>query len=419
MDKTESGTAYVNGTGKVHLHKKLEISSQPINQEYNKFYYQEILKLLINIHQELISIPGINVYKIFSVGRYGFHKITKFREGRYYNMVTDDVYVELEFIDVYYLISFQIQKDRNDCLHYILNYTYEEDSIPDDNIGRKLLELAFRNTSKYKTGCLNISFNGVIQEISNLKVDKIVPPSSNINNVFINENIKIDISRFIHTFKNYHQYNFPLRYLLSGRPGLGKTEVIRSVIEECSKYGTVIIPKKMEGAEWLMFDFAKLFKPAIICIDDIDLLFGKREEGYGRKTLSDFLTELDGILENKVFLIATTNDKKLVDFAASRPGRFDEVIDFGDFERRFYLKLIENRTQDEDIINLFNEEAFDFLESNKVSGAYIVNLVKQLKIIKDINTMFSKDNLIEYLKRNYKGFYKSQVKENKNFGFGN
>ncbi len=205
--------------------------------------------------------------------------------------------------------------------------------------------------------------------------------------------------------------------MLSGKPGLGKTEVIRSVIEECSKYGNVIIPKKMHGVEWLMFEFAKLFKPAVICIDDIDLLFGKREEAYGRKTLGDFLTELDGILENKVFLIATTNDKKLVDFAASRPGRFDEVIDFGDFERRFYLNLIKQRTQDEEIINLFNEESLDYLESNKVSGAYIVNLVKQLKIIKDMDAMFSNDNLMEYLQRNYKGFYKSQIEIERNFGF--
>ena len=133
--------------------------------------------------------------------------------------------------------------------------------------------------------------------------------------------------------------------------------------------------------------------------------------------MSDFLTELDGILENKVFLIATTNDKKLVDFAASRPGRFDEVIDFGDFERRFYLDLIKQRTQDEEIINLFNEESLDYLESNKVSGAYIVNLVKQLKIIKDMDAMFSNDNLMEYLQRNYKGFYKSQIEIERNFGF--
>lgn len=417
METEKTKTAYVNGAGKVHLHKKIEISSQQITCEYNKFYFQEIVKLLVNISLGLISIPGISVFKIFSIWRDGFRKIVKIREGSYFNMVTDDVYVELEFNDIYYLIYFKIEKDRNNCLHYFLNCSYEEGCIPDEEIGRKLLEFAFRNTSKFKKGCLSLSFNGVNQEISNLIVEKVIPPYSNIDNIFIDENIKKDISRFVHTFKNYNQYNFPLRYLLSGKPGLGKTEIIRSIISECSNYGTIIIPNKMQFVEVLMFDFAKLFKPAIICIDDLDLLISKRGEGYERKTLSDFLTELDGILENKVFLIATTNDKKLVDFAASRPGRFDEVIDFGDFERRFYLDLIKQRTQDEEIINLFNEEALDYLESNKVSGAYVVNLVKQLKIIKDMDAKFSKDNLMEYLQRNYKGFYKSQIEIERNLGF--
>ena len=418
MEKEKSNTAYVNGTGKVHLHKTLEISSHLIYFEYNKFYYKEILKLLINVSEGLITISGLKVFKLFVLWRDGFHNVAKFKDGDLVNMMTDDMYVEIEYNNVYYIIFFKIERDKIEYDHYLLNFAFEEDSIPDENIGDKLLELAFRNTSSYKAGCIELSFSGSTEEINNLRVGRIDPPKSNIDKVFINDNIKSDISRFIHTFKNFDQYNSPLRYLLSGKPGLGKTEIIRSVIEECSKYGNVIIPKKMQGVEWLMFEFAKLFKPAVVCIDDIDLLFGKREEGYGRKTLGDFLTELDGILENKVFLIATTNDKKLVDFAASRPGRFDEVIDFGDFERRFYLKLIEQRTQDEDIINLFNEEALDYLESNKVSGAYIVNLVKQLKIIKDMDAMFSKDNLIEYIKRNYKGFYKTQLKEDKSFGFG-
>lgn len=417
MEKEKSNTAYINGSGKVHLHKKLELSGRVIRYEYNMFYYIEILKLLVNIHDETITLPGLNVYKIFTLWFEGFRNIRKFKDGSLSNMEIENAYVEFEYNNVFYISYFKVEKDKNDRYHYLTSFSFDKDSNPEEAIGLKLLELAFRNTSTYKTGCVKLSYHGDSETISDLSVDKIKPQKSAIEKIYINEKIKGDISRFIHTFKNFDKYNFPLRYLLSGKPGLGKTEVIRSVIEECSKYGNVIIPKKMHGVEWLMFEFAKLFEPAVICIDDIDLLFGKREEAYGRKTLGDFLTELDGILENKVFLIATTNDKKLVDFAASRPGRFDEVIDFGDFERRFYLNLIKQRTQDEEIINLFNEESLDYLESNKVSGAYIVNLVKQLKIIKDMDAMFSNDNLMEYLQRNYKGFYKSQIEIERNFGF--
>jgi hypothetical protein len=36
----------------------------------------------------------------------------------------------------------------------------------------------------------------------------------------------------------------------------------------------------------------------------------------------------------------------------------------------------------------------------------------------EMNHGFDKSNLLEYLQRSYKGFYKSQLKEEKTFGFG-
>ena len=127
---------------------------------------------------------------------------------------------------------------------------------------------------------------------------------------------------------------------------------------------------------------------------------------------------LDGIMQNKFFLIATTNDKKLVDLAASRPGRFDEIIDFGDFERVYYMDLIKKHTNDEKILDLFTDDILNFMEEKKVTGAYIVNLIKQTKIMKEMNNGFGYDDLMKYLNRNYKGFYKSQAETDRRFGFG-
>jgi hypothetical protein len=417
MENNISETAFINGTGKVHFNKKITLSFRTINYDFNKFYYKEIIKLLLNIFEETISLSDLKVYCMYSFWPDGLHSMDKFKEDNLLNTSISNAYIEFEYNNVFYIANFKIEKDRNENHHYYMDFSYEKNSIPEQKIGHELLRLAFINTSTYKKGCIEISHLGDKEVISNLEVTKIEPPKSNINKIFIDENIKNDISRFIYTFKNFDKLNFPLRYLLSGKPGLGKTEIIRTVIEQCSQYGNVIIPKKMQGVEWLIFEFARLFRPAVVCIDDIDLLFGKREEGFSKKTLGTFLTELDGIFENKIFLIATTNDKKLVDIAASRPGRFDEIIDFGDFERRYYLNLINQQTQNEEIINLFSEEIFDYMESKKVTGAFIVNLIKQLKIMIDMNPSFSKDNLMEYLQRNYKGFYKTQLKEEKTFGF--
>jgi len=122
-------------------------------------------------------------------------------------------------------------------------------------------------------------------------------------------------------------------------------------------------------------------------------------------------------MQNKFFLIATTNDKKLVDMAASRPGRFDEIIDFGEFERVYYMDLIMKHTNDERILNMFTDDVLNYMEEKKVTGAYIVNLIKQTKIMSEMNPEFGIDDLMKYLNRNYKGFYKSQIEKERSFGF--
>jgi len=419
MEKELSETAYVNGTGKIHTTEIFDVVGCPIRFEYNRFFYEEIIKLLLNVYENIITIPELKLNKLFSTtGQFICNlPYTNGKDGLLESYAAD-IMTDFELKGVNYIGKFYIEKDRCDRNHYCLNFTYKRNSIPDERIGRELLNLAFQYTYSYKKGCIELTFTGEKESISFLETEKVIPPHSNLDRIFIRDDIKEDIQRFIYTFRNFDKFDFPLRYLLSGKPGLGKTEIVRTVIEKCSDYGIVIIPKNMDGAEWLSFEFAKLFKPSVICIDDIDLLFGKREEGYTRKTLGKFLNALDGILENKVFIIATTNDKKLVDIAASRPGRFDEIIDFGDFERKYFMDLINQRTQDENIINLFDEEVLDYMDSRKVTGAFIVNLIKQMKIMIEINPGFDKSNLLSYLQKSYKGFYKSQLKEEKTIGFG-
>lgn len=418
MEKTENGTAFVNGNGKVHFGSKVEYSTKIINYEFNKFYYKEITKLLLNVYEEKIVIPELKVNRLYSQAMDGYQNI---RSGKGNNGILDsgleNITCEFECSGVLYLSDLHTEMDRSRNMHYYLNFSYPNNLKPNERIGHELLRLAFHYTSDFKKGCCEISLlPGDREAISYLDVNFIEPPSSNIKEIFVKDDIKTDIERFVYTFKNFDKFNTPLRYLLSGKPGLGKTEIIRSVISSCSTEGCVVIPKDMAGADWLVFEFAKLFTPVLVCVDDIDLIFGRREDGRHR-SLSKFLTMLDGIMQNKFFLIATTNDKKLVDLAASRPGRFDEIIDFGDFERVYYMDLLKKHAKDENILNLFTDDVLNFMEEKKVTGAYIVNLIKQTKIMKEMNKDFGYDDLMKYLNRNYKGFYKSQIQKERSFGF--
>jgi cell division protease FtsH len=75
-------------------------------------------------------------------------------------------------------------------------------------------------------------------------------------------------------------------------------------------------------------------KPAIVFIDEIDALGGKRGEDTGggaiqdsNKTLNQFLVELDGFGKHKVLTIGATNNPDILDPALLRPGRFDRIIE--------------------------------------------------------------------------------------------
>ena len=72
---------------------------------------------------------------------------------------------------------------------------------------------------------------------------------------------------------------------------------------------------------------------AVIFIDELDVIGGKRDGGQHREydqTLNQLLTEMDGIHTSdspRILLIAATNRKEMLDPALLRPGRFDRHIE--------------------------------------------------------------------------------------------
>lgn len=135
----------------------------------------------------------------------------------------------------------------------------------------------------------------------------------------------------------------PRGVLLHGPPGCAKTTLARAA---ATASGATFIP--LIGSElysmWVgegeaalreAFRRARLASPAIIFVDEIDAVVGKRPAGVGAakdndasaRLLSTFLTEMDGMeLATGVLVLATTNRPKALDPALLRPGRFDHVV---------------------------------------------------------------------------------------------
>jgi cell division protease FtsH len=127
----------------------------------------------------------------------------------------------------------------------------------------------------------------------------------------------------------------PKGILLYGPPGTGKTLLAQAIAQELnasffsasgSAFNEMFIGV---GASRVRSLFASARKqgPAVIFIDEVDALAGKRKPNggeEGEKTLTELLVQLDGGHDNDgILFIAATNRKDMLDEAFLRPGRID------------------------------------------------------------------------------------------------
>lgn len=127
----------------------------------------------------------------------------------------------------------------------------------------------------------------------------------------------------------------PKGILLYGPPGTGKTLLAQAIAREIgatfySSSGasfTELFVGVGASRVRTLFQNARKQKPAVIFIDEVDALAGKRKTHGGEeteKTLTELLVQLDGGNNNDgVLFIAATNRKDMLDDAFLRPGRID------------------------------------------------------------------------------------------------
>jgi hypothetical protein len=118
--------------------------------------------------------------------------------------------------------------------------------------------------------------------------------------------------------------------LLAGPPGTGKTALCRALAHELSGKVTVIFcdARTVQHAVRDLYKELVHLAPALVVMEDVDLVVGDRNAGAGRALL-DFLVALDGAMSDHsgVVTVATTNDPRSIDPAAKRSARFDVLIE--------------------------------------------------------------------------------------------
>lgn len=191
----------------------------------------------------------------------------------------------------------------------------------------------------------------------------------------------------------------PKGILFYGPPGTGKTSIARALAKKVNaKFISAVGSDFIEvyvgvGPSRVRELFAQAsnalnrgYKNAIIFIDEIDAIGGKRNEFGGgacteyRSTLNALLSCMDGFEQNmngSIIVIGATNTPEILDPALKRSGRFDRLIEIGlpDLESRkklFELYLSKKPSVDKNLD--INNLAF---KTEGITGADIENIIEQ------------------------------------------
>ncbi|GIP53438.1 MULTISPECIES: AAA family ATPase [Paenibacillus] len=187
--------------------------------------------------------------------------------------------------------------------------------------------------------------------------------------------------------------------LLTGPPGTGKTLMAKAAAQYTN--AVFVAASGSEFVEMYVGVGASrirdLFKDArtraakenkenaVIFIDEIDVIGGKREGGQQREydqTLNQLLTEMDGIYTSetpRILLIAATNRKEMLDSALLRPGRFDRHIQVDLPDKKGRRHILELHAKNKPIASDVNLEKVAE-ESYGFSGAQLESVMNEAAI---------------------------------------
>jgi cell division protease FtsH len=200
----------------------------------------------------------------------------------------------------------------------------------------------------------------------------------------------------------------PKGILLYGPPGTGKTLLAQAITKELnanffsasgSAFNEMFVGVGAARVRSL-FKAARKQKPAVIFIDEVDALAGRRKQNggeEGEKTLTELLVQLDGGHDNDgILFIAATNRKDMLDEAFLRPGRIDFSFQVPLPDTKGRKEIISIHTKGKQLAPDVLASLDDLAESTSgFSGADISSLFETAsrKALRDGRDMIEKEDI--------------------------
>ncbi|KAH0559183.1 hypothetical protein GP486_004279 [Trichoglossum hirsutum] len=195
---------------------------------------------------------------------------------------------------------------------------------------------------------VGVEATGILKKVGGAQNNEAQPQHQTVrfSDVHGCDEAKEELQELVEFLKNPEKFSslggkLPKGVLLTGPPGTGKTLLARAVAGEAgvpfffmsgSEFDEVYVGVGAKRVREL-FNAARAKAPAIVFIDELDAIGGKRnarDAAYVKQTLNQLLVDLDGFSQNSgVVFLAATNFPQLLDKALTRPGRFDRNIVVG------------------------------------------------------------------------------------------
>ena len=191
-----------------------------------------------------------------------------------------------------------------------------------------------------------------------------------------------NVSGFIQHRERLKKFGLPIKkgLLFYGPPGTGKTHTIHYLASQLPDHTTLLITSEQVGYLDHYFQLARFLQPAMVVIEDVDLIARKREDMNGpceESLLNKLLNEMDGLREDAeiLFVLTTNRPEQLETALASRPGRIDQAIEFpmpDEKARRQLVRLYARElTVSHDIVELLVKR------TENASAAFIKELMRR------------------------------------------